>query len=78
MEEIAVQKYMIVITVATICAIYMVLKRRRRRRATRRWWVRPLNRNRNVKGFHLSLFRELKITDHEEFFFIYKDVTSSV
>ncbi|KYN13628.1 hypothetical protein ALC57_14180 [Trachymyrmex cornetzi] len=34
----------------------------------RRWWIRPLNRRRNVKGFRLSLFRELKTTDHEEFF----------
>lgn len=34
----------------------------------RRWWVRPVNRNRHTQGFNLNLFRELLISDHEEFF----------
>lgn len=36
----------------------------------RRWWVRPVNseKNRHSKGFHLTYFRELMKTDHEEFF----------
>jgi len=36
----------------------------------RRWWVRPINneKKRRAKGFHLTYFRELIETDHEEFF----------
>lgn len=36
----------------------------------RRWWVRPLNhfeKHRNV-GFHMTLFKEISLTDHEQFF----------
>lgn len=34
----------------------------------RRWWVRPVNRQKINQGFNLNLFRELSISDHEEFF----------
>lgn len=40
----------------------------RRRTIGRRWWVRPVNRRRIDQGFNLNLFRELSISDHEEFF----------
>lgn len=53
--------------IITFSAIYVVLKLRHMTR--RRWWIRLVNRSRNEKGFHLLLFRELKTTDHEEFFF---------
>lgn len=72
------RKYMLLMmSMITISTVYVILKRRHHA-TRRRWWIRPLNKCRNVKGFHLSLFRELKITDHEEFFFVYKDVTSSI
>lgn len=68
MGKIVMQKYILLMSMVAICAACMVLIKRRRRTIRRRWWVRPLNRCRNIKGFHLSLFREFKITDHEEFF----------
>lgn len=34
----------------------------------RRWWARPVNRRRFDQGFNFNLFRELSISDHEEFF----------
>ncbi|XP_077275716.1 uncharacterized protein LOC143904723 [Temnothorax americanus] len=37
-------------------------------RSRRRWWVRPVNKRRFDQGFNLNLFRELRISDHEEFF----------
>jgi len=33
----------------------------------RRWWVRPINK-RKRQGFLCNLFREIRLTDHEEFF----------
>ncbi|TGZ46011.1 Uncharacterized protein DBV15_12047 [Temnothorax longispinosus] len=37
-------------------------------RKTRRWWVRPVNRRKRQQGFLNNLFREIRSTDHEEFF----------
>ncbi|XP_039303003.1 protein ALP1-like [Solenopsis invicta] len=34
---------------------------------TRRWWIRPLNKKKH-HGFMCNLFREIRLTDHEEFF----------
>lgn len=39
-----------------------------KKKRKRRWWVRPINRSRDIRGFYLTLFRELKNTDHEEFY----------
>ena len=38
----------------------------------RRWWVRPANRKKNAKGFYANLVKELKSTDHEEFFSLFR------
>lgn len=38
----------------------------------RRWWVRPVNRTRDAKGFYFNLFKELFETDHEEFFGLFR------
>lgn len=34
----------------------------------RRWWVRPINKRKREQGFMCNLFREITMTDHEEFF----------
>lgn len=34
----------------------------------RRWWVRPINRSRTELGFFNKQFREVYMTDHEEFY----------
>jgi len=41
-------------------------------RQRRRWWVRPVNKLRDVQGFHHNLIQELMQTDHEEFFQLYR------
>lgn len=38
----------------------------------RRWWVRPINRKKNAQGFYANLVKELKETDHEEFFSLFR------
>lgn len=38
----------------------------------RRWWVRPVNRKKNAQGFYVNLVKELKTTDHEEFFSLFR------
>lgn len=43
-----------------------------RRLPRRRWWVRPVNRVRNVKGFYHNLVQELLTEDHEEFFSLFR------
>lgn len=42
--------------------------KRLKKKKIRRWWVRPVNYPRNTQGIYNNLFRELKTTDHEEFF----------
>lgn len=37
-------------------------------RRSRRWWIRPINRNRNIDGQYGNLFLYMKQHDHEEFF----------
>jgi len=56
---------LIIALTAFLCAyqVYLTMIRRQYRR-----WVRPINRTRLKYGFHLSPFRQLKETDHEEFF----------
>ena len=44
------------------------ISRDQRGRGNRRWWVRPINRRRQQTGSYANLFREMKETDHEEFF----------
>ena len=48
------------------------LWRQMRHRPQRRWWVRPVNRVRNAKGFYHNLVQELLHDDHEEFFSLYR------
>jgi len=50
---------------------YHILKRKRKN-SCRRWWVRPVNRKKNAKGFYANLVKELKNTDHEEFFSLFR------
>lgn len=38
----------------------------------RRWWIRPVNRKKNTQGFYANLVKELKQTDHEEFFLLFR------
>lgn len=58
---------LIVHTAAIKTKLYLS-KRDRRGRGRRRWWVRPVNRSRKEDGHYDNLFRQLKETDHEEFF----------
>lgn len=62
------QKDKLIIICAAVLIVQLCLLIRNRRKVHRRWWVRPINRHRNVHGFHLTLFREMKNTDHEEFY----------
>lgn len=32
------------------------------------WWVKPINKKKQEQGFVCNLFREITMTDHEEFF----------
>ena len=34
----------------------------------RYWWIRPINKRRWQQGFLFNLFREVRLTDHKEFF----------
>ncbi|XP_071652757.1 uncharacterized protein [Temnothorax longispinosus] len=47
--------------------VLQILTYRIQKVKSRRWWVRPINR-RKRQGFVSNLFREIKLTDHEEFF----------
>lgn len=58
---------LILSTVAIRTKLYLS-QRDRRGRGRRRWWVRPVNRSRKEDGHYDNLFRQLKETDHEEFF----------
>ena len=63
-----------VILLAAQCAIlrnYAIWKHYRRL-PRRRWWVRPVNRVRNVKGCYHNLVQELLTKDHEEFFSLFR------
>lgn len=45
----------------------------RKKKATqRRWWIRPVNRLRNARGFYNNIVQELLRNDHEEFFGLYR------
>jgi len=44
--------------------LYIYLKNKNRRR----WWVRHVNKKRLQQGIYNNLFRELYITDEEQFF----------
>lgn len=44
--------------------IYLQIKRQ----VVQRWWVHPINRQRDVLGFHSNLVSELLLSDHEKFF----------
>ena len=44
------------------------LKMQLSKRRIRRWWVRPINYSRTTQGTYDNLFREMRTTDHEEFF----------
>ncbi|KYN26715.1 Putative nuclease HARBI1 [Trachymyrmex cornetzi] len=51
-----------------LCYAKLSLLRKKTRK--RRWWIRSLNnyeKHRNV-GFHMNLFKEIRQTDHEQFF----------
>lgn len=49
---------------------YYILQKRRK--YSRRWWVRPINQKKNAKGFYTNLVKEIKNTDHEEFFVLFR------
>nr|CAD7404285.1 unnamed protein product [Timema cristinae] len=49
-----------------LCATYRLV--RKRRLQNRRWWVRPILRNRQRHGDFNNMFKELRYTDHEEFY----------
>lgn len=50
--------------------LVLLYSRLLRESSNRRWWVRPVNseERRRSQGFHLTYFRELMETDHEQFF----------
>lgn len=53
--------------------LLLQLQTMRRKRATqRRWWIRPVNRLRNARGFYNNIVQELLQNDHEEFFGLYR------
>lgn len=51
--------------------LYRILQRRNKY-SCRRWWIRPVNRKKNTKGFYANLVKEIKQTDHEEFFSLFR------
>jgi len=52
----------------TLLLMLLLVKMQFKKRRIRRWWVRPVNYPRETQGIYNNLFRELKTTDHEEFF----------
>ena len=58
----------LIITCAAILIIQLCLMIEFRQKQYRRWWVWPVNRSSRTSGFYLTLFRELKNTDYEEFY----------
>lgn len=45
---------------------------RKKKYCSRRWWIRPVNRKKHIQGFYANLVKELKETDHEEFFLLFR------
>lgn len=60
--------YGLILSVTVIKTRLYLSQRHRRGRGRRRWWVRPVNRSRTKHRHYDNLFRQLKETDHEEFF----------
>lgn len=52
----------------TLLLMLLLAKMQLKKKRIRRWWVRPVNYSRETQGVYRNLFRELRTTDHEEFF----------
>lgn len=51
-----------------ILLMLLLAKMQVKKKRIRRWWVRSINYPREYQGIYRNLFRELRTTDHEEFF----------
>lgn len=58
----------VIIACAAVFVIQLCLLLRSRKVIHRRWWVRPTDQSRNTHGFQLTRFRELKVSNQEEFY----------
>lgn len=64
------RRFIIFLLLCDVFVYYVNLYLIRKRTQKRRWWIRPINnveKHRNI-GFYMNLFREIKQTDHEQFF----------
>lgn len=60
--------YILLLSLSRNLLMLSAAKIRTLKRKVRRWWIRPVNYPRESQGIYNNLFRELKNTDHEEFF----------
>lgn len=48
--------------------VFQIIALQAQRLKIRRWWIRPISKKKRQQGFLCNLFREIRSTDHEEFF----------